>query len=314
MFPIIFLLLIATFVTMALALNSAKPKQVRLSDRIRANQASAGTGGGGASLRDAEEMDKSLIARVILPLSEKWSKNFSKYTPVSMVAKADQAINEAGMVGKVTGLQLMTICWILGIGLPIFFGLLFLPHITSGRLNPGLVLLVCFFCVILGYRLPLGVVQGRAKQRKKEILRAMPFTMDLISVSVSAGMAFDGAMDIVSQRTQGALSEELKRTLREINLGIARADALNNLATRCGVDDLRGFITAVNFISKLGGSLTDVIMVQTEALRVKRTQRAETLANQAPVKIMIPLVLFILPCVFIVILGPAAVRMFTKSI
>jgi tight adherence protein C len=122
-------------------------------------------------------------------------------------------------------------------------------------------------------------------------------------------MAFDGAMQIVAERTKGPLSDEMRRTLREINLGISRAEALNNLVKRTGVDDLRTFVSAVNYIAKLGGSLTDVIEVQTEAMRVKRRQRAETKANQAPVKIMIPLVLFILPCLFIVILGPAALMM-----
>ncbi|MEM6822383.1 MAG: type II secretion system F family protein, partial [Verrucomicrobiota bacterium] len=148
---------------------------------------------------------------------------------------------------------------------------------------------------------------GKANRRKHEIQLALPFTFDLISIGVAAGLSFDGAMSMVSERTDGALSEEFKRTLREVNLGIARQEALNNLAQRTGVEDLRTFITAINYISKLGGNLTEVITIQTEALRVKRQQKAEEKANQAPVKIMIPLVLFILPCVFIVILGPAVV-------
>jgi tight adherence protein C len=119
-------------------------------------------------------------------------------------------------------------------------------------------------------------------------------------------------MAVVAERTKGPLADEMRRTLREINLGIARAEALNNLVKRTGVEDLRTFISAVNYIAKLGGSLVDVINVQTEAMRVKRRQRAETKANQAPVKIMIPLVLFILPCIFIVILGPAALMFVTK--
>jgi tight adherence protein C len=117
-------------------------------------------------------------------------------------------------------------------------------------------------------------------------------------------MAFDGAMATVAERTKGALTDELRRTLKEINLGISREEALNNLAIRTGVEDLRSFITAVNYISRLGGSLVDVIRIQTDSMRVKRRQRAEEKANQAPVKMMIPLVVFILPCVFLVILGP----------
>jgi tight adherence protein C len=170
------------------------------------------------------------------------------------------------------------------------------------------------FGMLLGYRLPLGIVQSRAKKRQKTIQLALPFTFDLISVSVSAGMAFDGAMQVVAERTTGALADELHRTLREINLGISREEALNNLVKRTGVEDLRTFVAAVNYISKLGGSLVSVIQVQTDALRVKRRQRAEKKANQAPVKIMFPLVLFIFPCLFIVILGPAVVTLLTKTL
>lgn len=292
----------ACLVCIAAAFAGTEAKKVSLTARLqRASGREEGPG-----LRDAEQMQKGLVQRVFLPLAAKWSRRFSAITPAKMVADADQAIAEAGMTGQLTGAQLTTLSWMLAGGLPVFFFFLFTPHVMKGTFSFGLLMAICAVAAALGYRFPLGVVRGKANKRKHEIQLALPFTFDLISISVSAGMAFDGAMAVVAERTKGALADEMRRTLREINLGISRADALNNLVRRTGVDDLRTFIAAVNYIAKLGGSLVDVINVQTEAMRVKRRQRAETKANQAPVKIMIPLVLFILPCLFIVILGPAA--------
>jgi len=302
--------LTGALVLLAAALTLSKPQVDGLAARVRAAQA-AGQPTTGVGIRDAEAMDKSIFTRVFLPISNKFAKTFGALTPATMITKADQLIAQAGMIGVLTGVQLTTMCWILMALLPLLGFFLFIPHVFAGKVSLPLLLGLCAFGAFLGYRLPIGILTGKAKKRQHEILLALPFTFDLISISVQAGMAFDGAMSVVSERTKGALSDEMKRTLREINLGISRYDALNNLSRRTGVEDLRTFITAVNYITKLGGSLTDVIKIQTDSMRVKRRQRAEKKAAQAPVKIMIPLVLFILPCLFIVILGPAALLFVT---
>jgi tight adherence protein C len=307
------IMLTGFFVCLAAAFATrTETKKVSLTARLQKMGTGKGEGAEGVGLRDAEQMQKSLVQRVLLPLAAKWSRRFSNITPAKMVADADQAIAEAGMIGQVTGAQITTLSWMLAVALPIFMFFLFSPHVLKGNISMGMLLAICAIAGLLGQRLPLGIIRGKANKRKHEITLALPFTFDLIAISVSAGMAFDGAMAVVAERTKGPLADEMRRTLREINLGIARAEALNNLVKRTGVEDLRTFISAVNYIAKLGGSLVDVINVQTEAMRVKRRQRAETKANQAPVKIMIPLVLFILPCIFIVILGPAALMFVTK--
>jgi tight adherence protein C len=302
---IISLTITGSLVLLAAAFTLSKPQQDGMAARVRAAQASGQTNSG-VGIRDAEVMDKSLVTRVFLPLSNKFSKTFSSLTPATMITKADQLIARAGLIGTITGVQLTTMCWILMAVVPALLFFLFLPHVLTGRISIILLGGLCLAAAAVGYQLPLIILGNKSKKRQHEIQLALPFTFDLISISVQAGMAFDGAMSVVSDRTKGPLSEEMKRTLREINLGISRYDALINLAKRTGVDDLRTFITAVNYITKLGGSLTEVIKIQTDSMRVKRRQRAEKKAAQAPVKIMIPLVLFILPCLFIVILGPAA--------
>lgn len=150
----------------------------------------------------------------------------------------------------------------------------------------------------------------RAKKRKLQIVKALPFAFDLLGVSVEAGMGFDGAMSAVCERSRGPLSEEMNRALTEIRLGKPRGQALVDLGERTGVEDLKSFTAAVAFISQLGGSLVDVLRIQADMMRVKRRQRAEEKAMKAPVKMMIPLVFFIFPSLFIIILGPAAIMIY----
>jgi tight adherence protein C len=257
------------------------------------------------SLRDQDEMGKSAFTRVVLPLVDKFSKLFGQMTPVRSLDRARRDIATAGMQGKVTPSQITTLSYILMVVVP-FMSLSFTGIPTSLISESSFILLVG---TILGYRLPFGFIQGKAKARQHEIRKALPFTLDLISISVEAGMALDGAMAIVQEKSTGPMAEELGLTLREIRLGKGRNEALVDLGDRVGLEELRSFVTAVTYIARLGGSLVDVIRIQAQAMRIKRRQRAEEKAMKTPVKIMIPLVLFIFPSMFIVILGPAAITM-----
>jgi tight adherence protein C len=257
------------------------------------------------SLRDQEEMGKSPFTRVVLPMVDKLSRFFSQMTPVTSLNRAKVSIAQAGLTGKVFPAQITTMSYILMVLLPIMC-LSFTPLPTSLMSQSSFILLVSF---VLGYRLPFGYIQGKAKARQHEIRKALPFTLDLISISVEAGMALDGAMAIVQEKSTGPMADELGLTLREIRLGKGRNEALVDMGDRLGVEELKSFVTAVTYIARLGGSLVDVIRIQAQAMRIKRRQRAEEKAMKTPVKIMIPLVLFIFPSMFIVILGPAAITM-----
>jgi len=258
-----------------------------------------------STLRDQDEMNKSVVTRVILPLADKWSKFFSQLTPATSLNRAKISIIQAGMQGKVTPGQITTMSYVL-------MGLLPLMSLPTAKLmaHSGFMFAgIMGIAALLGYRLPYGFIQGKAKARLNEIRKALPFTLDLISISVEAGMALDGAMAIVQEKSTGPMADELALTLREIRLGKGRNDALVDLGNRVGLDELKSFVTAVTYIARLGGSLVDVIRIQAQAMRIKRRQRAEEKAMKTPVKIMIPLVLFIFPSMFIVILGPAAIEM-----
>jgi tight adherence protein C len=268
---------------------------------LKANQQQRTT----VTLRDQDEMGKSAFTRVVLPIVDKLSKFLGQMTPVRSLNRAQVSIAQAGLQGKVTPSQITTLSYVLMILVP-FMSLSFTkipPSIASWQAA------MLFIGFLLGFRLPFGYIQGKAKARQHEIRKALPFTLDLISISVEAGMALDGAMAIVQEKSTGPMAEELGLTLREIRLGKGRNEALVDLGDRVGVEELKSFVTAVTYIARLGGSLVDVIRIQAQAMRIKRRQRAEEKAMKTPVKIMIPLVLFIFPSMFIVILGPAFITM-----
>jgi len=291
------------FVALIMLANGLKPVEApSIGKRLEGLQAA---GMDKQSLRDADEMNKSFIVRVVLPLADKLSKVFSGITPATALEACRKDIASAGMTGKVSPVQITTLSYMLLIILPAFF--YFLTAVKVERTSKDYMIIA--IAAVLGYRIPMGFIQGKAKKRKHEIQKALPFTLDLISISVEAGMALDGAMSIVAEKTRGPLTDELNLTLREIRLGKGRNEALIDLGQRVDVDDLKSFLTAVTYISRLGGSLVEVIRIQANAMRIKRRQRAEEKAMKTPVKIMIPLVIFIFPSMFIVILGPAGMQL-----
>lgn len=290
----------AFFLLLAVSLQSTEPESlVKRLEKVGGSAAEKKRLG----LRDQEVMRQSLGVRILLPIADKFSKIFSSLTPAGMLDQCRKDIASAGLTGKVTPTQLTTLSWIFLIGLPI---LLLLLTLSTPKDQKFLALIA--ISGLIGYRMPLGIIQSRAKARREVIQKALPFTFDLISIGVEAGISFDGAMALVAEKTKGPLTDEINITLNEIRLGKSRNDALKDLHERIGLDDLRSFLTAVIYISKMGGSLVDVIRVQTDSMRVKRRQRAEAKAMQAPVKIMFPLVLFIFPAMFVAILGPTVIR------
>jgi tight adherence protein C len=175
-------------------------------------------------------------------------------------------------------------------------------------LTPSTPIMIAVWTVvsgIVGLFLPDLWVKDRTKKRQKAITLVLPDTIDILSISVEAGLGFDAAISRICQKAQNPLTAEFEKYLTEIRLGKARREALRQIQTRTGVDDLTTFIGAVIQADQLGVSMAKILRVQSEQLRVKRRQRAEQLAQQAPLKMLFPMILFIFPSVFIVILGPS---------
>lgn len=162
---------------------------------------------------------------------------------------------------------------------------------------------------IAGYLLPDLLLSAWKNERRDKILRSLPDILDMLSVSVEAGLGFDAALQKVVEKIEGPLSSEFQRTLSEIKLGKPRREALKDLALRVEVDDVSTFISSLIQADQLGVSIANVLRVQADQVREKRSQRAEEKAQKAPVKILIPLVFFIFPAIFIILLGPAVIQL-----
>ena len=188
-------------------------------------------------------------------------------------------------------------------------GVFFLLFFVVGVLNLPLVLRIVMLPIggMFGYTLPEFWLGGRVKKRQKEILLMVPDTLDLLTISVRAGLGFDGALGKVVEKLKGPLTEEFRRALAEIRVGKARRDALRDIVPRTEVPALTNFIGAIIQAEQLGVSISKVLQVQSEQLRIERRQRAEEQAAKAPIKMLFPLVGCIFPSLFIVILGPAII-------
>ncbi len=161
---------------------------------------------------------------------------------------------------------------------------------------------------VLGFFLPDIRLHDKAKERSKAIQQALPDSLDLLTVSVESGLAFDAALAQVAQNTDGPLSDEFRRVLKEVQIGSSRADALRALADRTDVDDLRIFIGSMIQAEKLGMPIAEVLRVQAGEMRIKRSQRIEEAANKLPIKMIFPILFCIMPSVFIVLIGPAVLQ------
>ncbi|WP_137292778.1 type II secretion system F family protein [Nocardioides dongxiaopingii] len=162
---------------------------------------------------------------------------------------------------------------------------------------------------VLGFFLPDLYLYQAAYERTERLQRELPDAIDLLTISVESGLSFDAACQQVSRHTEGPLSAEFSRMLREMQIGQSRTAALRALAERTNVPDVRTFVTAMVQADAFGIPTAQVLRVQANEMRVRRRQRAEEKAQQVPVKITFPLVFFILPCLFIAVLGPAAITL-----
>jgi tight adherence protein C len=161
----------------------------------------------------------------------------------------------------------------------------------------------------IGFMLPVLWLGRKIKARQKEIQQSMPDVLDMLTISVEAGLALDGGMSKVNEKMDNELSRAFGRVMSEVRVGRPRREALRDMADRAGVSDLTNFVTALIQAEQLGVSMTKILRIQSEQMRIKRRQRAEEEAHKAPVKMSVVLVLFLVPGLFIVILGPSIPRL-----
>jgi tight adherence protein C len=183
-------------------------------------------------------------------------------------------------------------------------GVAFLVTILFGA-EPLQMLLYTGIVALVGYLLPVFWLRQRVKKRQKIILKTLPDAIDLMTISVEAGLAFDGAMQRVADKWDNSLAHEFQRAISEMRVGKSKREALHELVQRTGVPDLSTFVASIIQADQLGVSIAKVLRIQSEQMRIRRRQRAEEQAHKAPILMMIPMVFLIFPATYIVILGPA---------
>ena len=249
------------------------------------------------------ELQAPLFDRTLRPLAGRLSGVGKRLTSQSKVGRTERNLSMAGNPGNLRTVDFLGLKVLLA-GIFAAVAVLLLG-VVFGNFVFGFVAGIGF--ALLGFVLPDFWLGRHISDRKKRILRAVPDTLDLLTISVKAGLGFDGALAKVVEKTEGPLAEEFRRVLAEVRMGKARRDALRDVVARTDVPALTNFIGAIIQAEQLGVAISKVLQIQSEQLRIERRQHAEELAAKAPIKMLFPLVGCIFPSMFIVILGPAII-------
>ena len=250
------------------------------------------------------EMSLPLFDRVVRPFLDKIGNRLNRNASQGGTDALQEKLNLAGRpwglnASGFLALRLLSMLLFTAVGLALA---------VLGALTMPLFAIVPVGGLILGYLAPQMVVARRIKKRQKEILLALPSALDLLTISVEAGLSFDAALTRVVDKYNNEFSRELTIMLNEVRLGRPRLEALDDVGRRCKVEELSNFIQAIIQSEQLGVGVANVLRIQSEEIRRKRRQRAEEQGQKAPLKMLFPMVGCIFPTLFIVLLGPAVIE------
>jgi tight adherence protein C len=248
-----------------------------------------------------QKLQEPMISRVLRPLGTAAASSISSITPRAQLDRIHSQLLQAGLAGNIRAEELAALQVVLT-GAALLAGVI-LAGVSSPSLSMAVVLLVVFPGVAL--LLPQAWLTRKADDRAEEMRNDLPDALDLMAIAVEAGTGFEGAIAVVCSNFASPLGFELARLLKEMELGLSRREALQNLKRRTGVPEIAGFVQALVQADALGMPVGRVLKTQAVEMRNKRRAWAREKAGKLPVKIMIPLVIFIFPSIFIITLGPA---------
>jgi tight adherence protein C len=250
------------------------------------------------------ELDASFSDRVLFPLLARTQQLGRRLTPEDASERIREKLEMAGnprgwtvervMAGKVVGFAValvvsLVVALVLGVGFLVTLAIVVIASLA-------------------GYNAPNLYLYQQTYDRADKLQRALPDAIDLLTISVESGLGFDAACAQVARNTEGPLADEFARMLQEMQIGRGRSEALRSLGDRTNLPDLRAFVSAMVQADAFGIPVGQVLRVQSSEIRVKRRQWAEEAAQKVPVKILVPLIFCILPCLFIAVLGPAGIQ------
>ena len=248
-----------------------------------------------------QEMLKTFGARVLTPFSSGFMGLIRKFTPVGYI---DSVRHKLVVAGNPPGYEVDRLLILKVVGAA--SGIVWVPLVLWGAALEGTTALFAIALLwVASFLLPDLSLGRKIESRQKEIARRLPDILDLLVISVEAGLGFEQAIDRTSNSVPGPLSEEFRRMLQETRVGASRSDALRALDQRTEVPELRSFILAMLQADTFGVSIARILRAQADEMRVRRRLAAQELAQKAPIKMLFPLVLCIFPAMFVVVLGPA---------
>ena len=281
------------------ASSSERKRAVRLLE----NQVSGSRSVASANLRE-QELSQSFGQRVLVPFVGGAGRVARRITPLDARDRVAKKLMLAGSPEGWDAERIISFKVILAGGA--FVGALVFSKVMHLQ---GISFIVAVGLVaVAGFLIPDSILARKVEERQHEVLGTLSDTLDLLTISVEAGLSLNAAIAQVVQNVQGVLSQEFARMLQEIQLGVARSEAFRHLADRTDVEELNSFALAMIQADVFGVSIASVLRTQASQLRIKRRQTAEAKAQQTPVKIVFPLILCILPALFVIIIGPGAIR------
>jgi tight adherence protein C len=254
------------------------------------------------SLEDLE-LSQPFSERIIVPILRAIGEFSTRFTPQKVLEETNLKMELAGNPVRMDAATFLASRFIVA---ALFGGFLILIFsISPPTWSLGTRILVVLLFIILGFAFPQLWLQSKINSRQTEIRKAMPDALDLLTICVEAGLGFDAAMSKVSEKWENHLSVGFASAIREVQLCKTRREALRVMAERMGIPEMTSFVAAVIQSEMLGVSMAKVLRIQSDQMRMKRRQRAEEAAHQAPIKMLVPMALLIFPSIMIILMVPA---------
>ncbi len=266
----------------------------------------------GAPTLDEIELSQPFIERVIYPILRKFGENAAKNTQKNVLIELNRRIELAGKAGQLDATMLLSSRFLAAGTLGA--GTFFMAKFTILNQSYTQSILYALIAGVIGFYFPQIWLGDQIKKRQKAIKKDMPDALDLLTICVEAGLGFDAAMANVAKKWDNEISAAFGRVITEIQLGKTRRNALRSMAERIDLPEMSSFVAAIIQSEQLGVSMSKVLHIQSEQMRMLRRQYAEELAHQAPVKMLIPMISLIFPSIFIVLLTPAVLQIMRVSV
>jgi tight adherence protein C len=258
------------------------------------------------------ELSQPFTQRVIYPIARSLGELAVRFTPQNALQSLQKKLELAGNPGNMEPAIFLTLQFF---SMILFGGLIFLAF-NFGNLatSGGRILLFSMIFALLGFYFPQLWLTSKISRRQKDIRRSMPDALDLLTICVEAGLGFDAAMAKVCEKWETELSLSFARVIQEVQLGKLRREAMKDMADRIGLTEMTSFVAAVIQSEQLGVSMAKVLRIQADQMRTLRKQLAEEEAHKAPIKMLVPMALLIFPSLMLVLLTPAALRLWKSAL